>query len=766
MKGKILAIGLILASCLLEAGIYRIDFGKSDGQVREGFTATTEKDGGLVAWGKTGKLEWRYRPYSYEWKMDSWSMRNRAPVNYPNELSCDYVQGKEQAELTLKVPAGSYRIWVLSGNAGESTSQVWDISVSCGKHRGGTTFSGLHELMDFELDGEAGADGLKLVVSTRSRWLLNAIVAVSRDEWKAYRDGELAAIRRECFELPPAVLEKWKERPVPCPHPELTWTDEQRGTGLVVYSRPWCEPVWPDHFPAPGEIGAPVRTFAAQNDYEPLTFTLYPLRDFERMEMRLGSLVNETGKTFPADRIDVRYVRYLNVRTNYNAHGIYYRAPDALMPWKESARLKKGENFRFWLTFGVRFGTPAGLYKGEAIVTCDGKEVRVPITLRVLPFMLERDETIAQGQYYRSSASRILDAPDDFSREWWQYRNEKEFEHMRDTGMNTFVSSVQVRRQPNGKWSVNVDAFQNMVDLYRKMGFNKPIPVSFDVHSSYRRYVKDGRMGSHLNQVTIPEDGFFDEITEIVRTIQAEVVRRQWPELLYYPVDEPSTSPTSVEFMRRILKAIKLVPGARTYITADPAHQQFEPLRPYVDVWCCQPFSLSKEVVEANMASREGLEYWCYPNHISGENDHTPTRGARMTYGFGLWNSGFRCLIPWIYSSGTGSQWNNLDGDTADFVNRTDEDGSPIPVTLWEAYREGIDDGRYINTLEKWIGTAQGLGFEKEAAAAQEDLEMLRKAIYVQPKYKDKDLWSAETFDVYRWVLASHILNLRALCGY
>ena len=90
--------------------------------------------------GQDRKLEWRYRPYSYEWKMDSWSKRNRAPVNYPNELSCDYVQGEGTSGVDAGA-AGSYRIWVLSGNAGESASQVWDISVSCGKHRGGTTFS-------------------------------------------------------------------------------------------------------------------------------------------------------------------------------------------------------------------------------------------------------------------------------------------------------------------------------------------------------------------------------------------------------------------------------------------------------------------------------------------------------------------------------------------------------------------------------------------------------------------------------------------------
>ena len=46
---------------------------------------------------------------------------------------------------------------------------------------------------------------------------------------------------------------------------------------------------------------------------------------------------------------------------------------------------------------------------------------------------------------------------------------------------------------------------------------------------------------------------------------------RGWPEFLYYPVDEPSTAPDSVNFMLKVLKACKAA-GVRTYVTADPTH--------------------------------------------------------------------------------------------------------------------------------------------------------------------------------------------------
>ena len=271
-------------------------------------------------------------------------------------------------------------------------------------------------------------------------------------------------------------------------------------------------------------------------------------------------------------------------------------------------------------------------------------------------------------------------------------------------------------------------------------------------------------MGSHLRLVKMPPDAFFDELAAMVREIESEARRRQWPELLYYPVDEPSTSPDSVAFMTRVMAAIKRVPGVRTYVTADPEHEPFAPMRPHIDVWCCQPFALGREAVLADMQAR-GVAYWCYPNHISGENDHTPTLGARMTYGFGFWQSGYRALIPWIYQADIGDPWNYLDGSAQDFFNRTADDGAPIPVTLWEAYREGIDDHRYLFTLENAIARAEAAGLKEAAAQARDVIRRLHDAIAVQPKYKNDGLWAAEAFDAWRWALAEQVITLQAQLG-
>ena len=88
-----------------------------------------------------------------------------------------------------------------------------------------------------------------------------------------------------------------------------------------------------------------------------------------------------------------------------------------------------------------------------------------------------------------------------------------------------------------------------------------------------------------------------------------------------------------------------------------------------------------------------------------------------MTYGYGFWCSGFVALIPWIYSSTTSDPLNYLTGSTMDFLVRHEPDGTPMPVILWEAFREGHDDYRYLYTLEQLIARARASGRVRRGSA-------------------------------------------------
>ena len=136
-----------------------------------------------------------------------------------------------------------------------------------------------------------------------------------------------------------------------------------------------------------------------------------------------------------------------------------------------------------------------------------------------------------------------------------------------------------------------------------------------------------------------------------------------------------------------------------------------------------------------------------------------------MTYGYGFWRSGFVALIPWIYSSTTSDPMNYLTGSTMDFLVRHEPDGTPMPVTLWEAFREGQDDYRYIYTLEQLIAQARASRDADATAAADEaqrELERIWDSIDVLPRYQYDGLWPASDFDAYRWIVAEQILQLQS----
>jgi hypothetical protein len=766
-------LSMILSAADGNDGVIRIDFGTPTSPVRKGYLRVTHE----TKWSKDTPAGWvdtnglwsKDWPVSREWTYSESRGRKYPPPVYMTDLRRDHVGGTRDATLRIRAASGAYRVWVLVGTAGGRREQVWDIDVFEGNGNRGARarFAGPHEARTLRLLAEAAKGWLDLDLFTESRWNVCALIAVPIEDAAKSHAEEIAEIEREVFLLPEDVRKDWRHTPhqEPAPRPQPTAAERKRG--FILYHRSYLWPVWPNTSPRREECEPTLRAFASPDEYEPLTFTVLPLVDgIGDMVVRVEPLTAGPGRVIDPEEIDLRYVRYMHVRPNYSSHGTYYRAPDVLMPLPGPVPLREGENLRVWLTVRVGVHAAPGIYRGHVGVTSRSRDAAaaVPIVFRVLPIKLQKDQTLVYGTYYYHPYDMAQRAPDAFSRRWWQRKAELEHADMAAHGLNAFVSGIGGKMDKSGRWVMDFDALGAKIDLARRHGFDKPIICHIPTSVAWRKYMK-GEMGSHLRLVKeLPPGGFFDDVTAMVRAIEAGRRRRQWPELLYYPIDEPGTGEPSIRFMVEVLKAIKKVPGVRTYVTADPAHEAFAPMKPHVDVWCCQPFSLPRETILADMKQR-GVEYWCYPNHIAGENDHTPVAGARMTYGFGFWRSGFRALTPWIYQAVVSDPWNYLDGGSMDFFNRTADDASPIPCTLWEAYREGIDDGRYVTTLTRRIDRAREMGLAKEADEAAAGLKFVWDSIDVQEKYKYDGLWEPETFDVYRWIIARQILKLQEAAG-
>jgi hypothetical protein len=166
------------------------------------------------------------------------------------------------------------------------------------------------------------------------------------------------------------------------------------------------------------------------------------------------------------------------------------------------------------------------------------------------------------------------------------------------------------------------------------------------------------------------------------------------------------------------------------------------------------------------IVSQTRHEYWCYPNHNACEikDRRTKCKGGRMTYGFGLWRSGYTTLIPWHWSwPSDPDPFDYLRGRHSGCGQRVDDEGEVIPAVYWACFREGYDDARYIYTLQQAIAERETSKNPACVAAVAEGRRVLAEtwqSVRVQPKYLADGMWPSEEFNAIRWRLARAALGL------
>jgi hypothetical protein len=102
--------------------------------------------------------------------------------------------------------------------------------------------------------------------------------------------------------------------------------------------------------------------------------------------------------------------------------------------------------------------------------------------------------------------------------------------------------------------------------------------------------------------------------------------------------------------------------------------------------------------MEANPDVLFGLYYNQHPAY-------SKIRFQRIAAGIYFWNSPLSNYGTWTYQFWTGEPLNDLDGSSGDkfLAYPHPDDGSPMPSLNWEAFREGVDDVRYLSSLEHLV---------------------------------------------------------------
>lgn len=515
---------------------------------------------------------------------------------------------------------------------------------------------------------------------------------------------------------------------------------ESRKRGFVLFNRPWMDLVFPSAIPATDAGSVELVCRAARGEYEPVTFALRALRDLDSLSVVLDQAPTAGAATLPPEAIDIRRVRCLHKRTTrYTGRSEYMNMP----MYAESVgahSVGKGTTQAYWVTVHIPDDAPAGTYTGRIALREGSRTVAtIPLCITVYPFALAPLQDINFGMYYAPRSAPVSDEDRQVVL--------NAFRDMHDHGLNSVAWFLPLDAPITGEYPDIAIDFDNAsvtmaMDAFRQSGMDG------DFLWCYRTFTP--QIG-HL----LPDEQAYEQAHVAITTaILAEARKRKWPRIFFQPLDEVPSHRSQFPALLRELRCLEKA-GATTehdhlWLKTNRGNvvqdgiDQCAPLidiftlrysgKPifYVDPW--------QEITRQAQAMHKMLYTYNINNGLAISELESMRFGAGWF--FRSVGNGCRGYYLWTWQRGTGSFYNDFDGST-DWVQNYPESPrrwktSGGPALYWEALREGIDDLKYIQHLERLIQTAQiGPGRKVAATEAAALLTSLAGSIDVEKLQHD-----------------------------
>lgn len=758
--GFVVALALIVAAGAdLAAAEWAFDFGAPSSPTREGFTKVTKAD--IYAPGREygfesadGLLDVDHSGSYWPEKMlrpgDPAQTKKYGKYRVTSYTTCDFVEGTADNAFLLGVPDGEYEAWAVASDPAQAPPFFALHANGERKHEVRLPRRGFVFIEPFQASPEGGV--LWIELKGPHGWLLNALVVGTPGKTL---EKIISDMERDIFFDYPEFLDGWKQLEQTSQHPPPDLTPQERGRGYVVFTRDYTDKVFPFTHPGRHEIGRPLTALATPGEFEPATAAVYPLKNLGPVDVEVSDFRMESGAMIPADRVEIGIVRCWGQRrgTARGASGQYTIEPELIEP-PEGRRRKvaAGETKHWWFTVHVPDDAAAGRYRAQ--VTFRPEEA-APVTLEwrllVLPFSLTRPDDRHWGTWLDAFPPLMsLRGPERRGRHTpaeAQRVARLEMESFRDHGFDVAIlesSGIRVTDNPDGSFSYDIGLLERQMGHLKILGEQAVVPVCFEYlcRGLEDRYA-DEPEGAHVPGNFSPKARA--AIVGLVQHLEAERKKNGWPRFLYLPVDEPGNSKTEnrMTFGKNVLEMVQSVPGAQTGCTITARGVQQLGARINTRIYAYG--HVSREVARRDAAA--GFPYWYYHNGIVyGASTVT----SRNYTGFEFLRSGAECATGWGFAAYHCNPHNDLDGTHPDWNVLLPGADGPTPTIYWELCREGIDDCRYVATLQEAIAHAD------DEAAAQRAQAVLEPLLDSTATRIDQPV----AFHRYRWQLAREILNL------
>jgi len=318
----------------------------------------------------------------------------------------------------------------------------------------------------------------------------------------------------------------------------------------------------------------------------------------------------------------------------------------------------------------------------------------------------------------------------------------------RDHGFDLAIFNYYfgVKETPDGTFTYDISGLARDLEYWKTLGADTPVAIGMEYTCRNLEYGLAEPGKEHVPGTFSPKAR--QAIVGLIKHIRDEAQRRSWPQLYFYPIDEPGNNKTAnrMLFAENVLGFVHEVPGCKTATTLTASDVQRLGDRVDVRIYAYGHYNRSKVLREA----RQGHPFWYYENGMFYGHSTLASRGHT---GFEFLRSGAEVATAWGFDATQANPHNDFDGGHKDWnVIFPGVDG-PTPTIYWEICREGVDDCRYVATLQQQIREAKRQGKIEAADHAQRVLTPL-----LDPNAPRID--NPLAFSRYRWRVAREILSL------
>ncbi len=462
----------------------------------------------------------------------------------------------------------------------------------------------------------------------------------------------------------------------------------------VSYATEGADAIPYRHRPSRDGIDGRVRLMATPGEYESATVGVLALADTAGLRATLSELRAASGASIPANAWEVRWARYWPQRTGWTAKA--YQVVPEMLERRASVDLAAFEPAQAWLTLHVPDGAEPGRYQGTVTLEdARGKSQAHRVIVSVEPFALMEPAEYHWGLY--SDSGRWKSMPEA------QVRAE-----MRDFVAHG-ITSAMMYPPVHSEFSmegdgVRVDSseFERYMRWALQEGLRPPTVISMQaLGGRVKQLVPDAEVGG---------EQFERVYKQIVQHFVDVGEREGWGELVWHAVDEPNRKHADrIQAAYERLSWFKDL-GQLTFTTVnDPVVAQ-ENLDPVLDARCYYAYfvgrSAEEQAARAAETADSGDRLWLYGTGCYIGMDGT-TMPNRFLAGYMLRKTQAEGIWCWTLQRAKGDIYNDFDAEGMSEAKEActtyvSEDGTEMMPTLqWEGHREGVDDFRYVYTLER-----------------------------------------------------------------